>query len=145
MSFSKFYPKFARVLTLVVLMSVAAGCKYHYVEKPERLLSPDEMVDVLCQLACLTALEEQGAFEMDSTFSRIGKKAFIEKLYKDYGISKEILAQNNEYYSEHNREYMKIYSEAINRLNQLAAEEEKKENNYKKTLLDSGWGMPGND
>ena len=142
MSFSKFYPKFARVLTLVVLMTAAAGCKYHYVEKPDRLLSPDEMTDVICQLAYLKVLEEQGMFEMDSTFSRIGKNAFIEKLYKDYGINKEILEQNSEYYSENNREYVKIYTEAINRLNKLAGEEDKKEKDYRKALEATGWAMP---
>lgn len=129
-------------MTLVVLMIAAAGCKYHYMEKPDRLLSPDEMTDVICQLAYLKVLEEQGMFEMDSTFSRIGKKAFVEKLYKDYGINKEILEQNSEYYSENNREYVKIYTEAINRLNKLAGEEDKKEKDYRKALEATGWAMP---
>lgn len=123
-------------------MVAAAGCKYHYIEKPDRLLSPDEMADVLCQLAYLKVLEEQGAFEMDSTFSGIGKNAFVEKLYKDYGINKEILERNNEYYSENNREYLKIYTEAINRLNKLAGQEEKKEKDYKKALESTGWALP---
>ena len=142
MPFSKFHLKFARVLALVVLTAAAAGCRYHYIEKPERLLSPDEMADVICQLAYLKVLDEQGAFELDSTFSRIGKKAFIEKLYRDYGINKEILEQNSEYYSENNREYVKIYTEAINRLNKLAGEEEKKEKDYNKALESTGWALP---
>ena len=70
------------------------GCKYRYIEKPERLLSPEEMSEVICELAYLYVVEEQGAFEQDSVLAKIGKKAFVQKLYEQYGIDKQILRQN---------------------------------------------------
>ena len=53
MSVSKFYSNFARVFLLLLLSAAAVGCKYRYIEKPERLLSPDEMSEVICELAYL--------------------------------------------------------------------------------------------
>ena len=126
---------------LVLLVVVAAGCKYRYIEKPERLLTPDEMSEVICQLAYLNALEEQGAFERDSIFSRIGKNAFILKLYEDYGIDKEILRRNNEYYMENSKQYVKIYSDALNKLNIRMSEEGKKEKKQEEMTDPNGWVM----
>ena len=116
MSVSKFYRNFARVFLLLLLSAAAVGCKYRYIEKPERLLSPEEMSEVICELAYLNVVEEQGAFEQDSVLAKIGKKAFVQKLYEQYGIDKQILRQNNEYYMENNKLYVKIYSDALNRL-----------------------------
>ena len=48
-------------------------------------------------------------------------------MYKKYGINKKILRQNNEYYSEHNRRYIAIYAEAMNRLKTKADQYERKQ------------------
>lgn len=137
--FSKLYRNFARPAAIALLLALSVtGCKYRYIDEPERLLTPDEMSDVICQLAYLSVLEEQGLFDSDSTLSRIGKDAFIERLYEQYDINRDILRQNNEYYSEYNRQYVKIYAQALNKLSYLAGEEEKKEKDNPMTA--TGWG-----
>lgn len=139
MSVSKIYSNFARVFLLVLLSAAAVGCKYRYIEKPERLLSPDEMSEVICELAYLNVAEEQGAFEQDSVLAKIGKKAFVQKLYEQYGIDKQILQQNNEYYMENNKLYVKIYSDALNRLNIRLGEEEKNQEPPEELTDPNGW------
>ena len=84
-------------------------------------------------------MEEQGAFEQDSVLAKIGKKAFVQKLYEQYGIDKQILRQNNEYYMENNKLYVKIYSDALNRLNIRLGEEEKKQENPEELTNPNGW------
>ena len=139
MSVSKFYRNFAHVFLLLLLSAAAVGCKYRYIEKPERLLSPEEMSEVICELAYLNVVEEQGAFEQDSVLAKIGKKAFVQKLYEQYGIDKQILQQNNEYYMENNKLYVKIYSDALNRLNIRLGEEEKKQETPEELTNPNGW------
>lgn len=141
MSFPKIYSNFARPLVLLAFsMLLTTGCKYRYIDTPDRLLTPDEMSEVICQLAYLNALEEQGAFTQDSVYSSIGKDAFILKLYADYGIDKEILRQNNEYYMEHNKIYVKIYSDALDKLNTLIGEQEKDKKKQRDLFRQYEWG-----
>lgn len=71
--------------------------------------------------------------------AKIGKKAFVQKLYEQYGIDKQILRQNNEYYMENNKLYVKIYSDALNRLNIRLGEEEKKQENPEDLTNPNGW------
>lgn len=141
MCFSKIYGNF--VIALVLLCASAltvAGCKYRYIDKPERLLSPQEMSEVICRLAYIEALDEQGAFERDSVYASIGKDAFILKLYADYGIDKEILRRNNEYYMEHNKQYVKIYADALDQLNARIGEMEKDKKKREDAYRQTGWG-----
>lgn len=127
MVLQKFIHTFARAAAITALVVLAAGCKYRYIEKPERLLSESEMADVICELTYIDMLQERGAFQRDSTLARIGRHTFIESVYKKYGINKKILRQNNEYYSEHNRRYIAIYAEAMNRLKTKADQYERKQ------------------
>lgn len=121
-----FIHTFARVAVIAALAVLAAGCRYRYIEKPERLLSENEMADVICELTYIDMLQERGAFERDSTLARIGRHTFIERVYKKYGVNKKILRQNNEYYCEYNRRYTAIYSEALKRLKAKTDEYERK-------------------
>jgi hypothetical protein len=97
-------------------MTMMTSCKYRYIEKPDQLLTHEQMVDIICEVAYVEALEARGAFIHDSTLSRIGKKAFLRRIYQKYGVNHEVLSQNNDYYSEHSKEYIAIYREAMNRI-----------------------------
>ena len=103
-------------LVVLLCMTMATSCKYRYIEKPEQLLTHEQMVDIICEVAYVDALEARGAFIHDSTLSRIGKKAFLRRIYQKYGVNHEVLSQNNDYYCEHSKEYIAIYREAMNRI-----------------------------
>lgn len=141
MRFSKICGNFVVVSALLCAsVLTVAGCKYRYIDKPEHLLSPQEMSEVICRLAYIKALEEQGAFERDSVYAAIGKDAFILKLYADYGIDKETLRRNNEYYMEHNKLYVKIYADALDQLNARIGEMEKDKKKRQEAFRQTGWG-----
>ena len=103
-------------VVVLLCMTMATSCKYRYIEKPEQLLTHEQMVDIICEVAYVDALEARGAFIHDSTLSRIGKKAFLRRIYQKHGVNYEVLSQNNDYYSEHSKEYIAIYREAMNRI-----------------------------
>ncbi|MDD4820184.1 MAG: DUF4296 domain-containing protein [Flavobacteriales bacterium] len=119
----RFCHTFVQLFVIVVLTFCAAGCKYHYIEKPERLLSHDEMVDIICEMAYINAVYDRGGFTTDSTLSKIGRNAFYERLYRKYGINREILEQNNTYYYEYSKEYMSIYKDAMDRIKAMENDE----------------------
>ena len=77
MVLQKFRHTFARAAAIMALVVLAAGCKYRYIEKPERLLSESEMADVICELTYIDMLQERGAFQRDSTLARLGRHTFI--------------------------------------------------------------------
>ncbi|MBQ1275956.1 MAG: DUF4296 domain-containing protein [Flavobacteriales bacterium] len=103
-------------VVVLLCMTMMTSCKYRYIEKPDQLLTHEQMVDIICEVAYVEALEARGAFIHDSTLSRIGKKAFLRRIYQKYGVNHEVLSQNNDYYSEHSKEYIAIYREAMNRI-----------------------------
>ncbi len=122
------------ILYLLVLLLLNACYKVQPPEKPERLLSEDEMVSVLVDMAIV------------SSAKGVNKKRFEDNgiipdefIYKRNNIDSIVFAQNNEYYSFNIKQYESIYvrvKDSLTKLrdkHKLILEAEKKE----KTKTDS--------
>lgn len=127
MVYRKIYITFVQLFVIVTLTLCVSSCKYRYIEKPERLLSHNEMVDIICEMAYINAVYDRGGFTIDSTLSKIGRDAFYERVYRKYGINKEILELNNIYYYEHSKEYISIYKDAMDRIKSMENDEQEQQ------------------
>ena len=54
-------------VVVLLCMTMMTSCKYRYIEKPDQLLTHEQMVDIICEVAYVEALESRGAFIHDST------------------------------------------------------------------------------
>lgn len=102
------------ILYLLILVLLNACYKLQPPEKPERLLSEDEMVTVLVDMAIV------------SSGKGVNKKRFEENgiipdeyIYKKNNIDSIVFAQNNEYYSFNIKQYESIYVRVKDSLTKL--------------------------
>ncbi|WP_452601952.1 DUF4296 domain-containing protein [Pontimicrobium sp. MEBiC06410] len=102
------------ILYLLALLLLNACYKVQPPEKPERLLSEDEMVAVLVDMAIV------------SSAKGVNKKRFEnngiipdEYIYKKNNIDSLLFVQNNEYYSFNIKKYESIYIRVKDSLTKL--------------------------
>lgn len=80
------------------------------VEKPEKLIEKDKMIDIMYDLSLLEAIKSQ------NINGGISNESANEYLYKKYKIDSIQLVQNNKYYATDVEEYKKMFEEVKSRL-----------------------------
>ena len=117
-----------KILTILILCSCCVACsRYAYVEKPEHLLTEDQMVDILTQSALIQAASTLGAFRDGRIPPPEDAKAFYAALYAKYGIDQQIFEQNNLYYVDNVKEYIRIYTRVSDNLNEMLTDAQNRE------------------
>ncbi|MBY8962916.1 DUF4296 domain-containing protein [Flavobacterium sp. D11R37] len=92
-------------------------------EKPERLLSEDEMANILYDITVLQAMRaHQPKYLLDNNVST------TDYIYQKYKIDSATFAQNNTYYASDLDKYDRIHKKVTDRVNkEKAAFEDKKD------------------
>jgi len=89
-----------------------AGCKNEVVEKPEKLIEEDEMVNIIYDLSILEAMKYQSNQSQPPKYA-INPKEYI---YKKYHIDSLQFARSNHYYASDMGNYKKMYDKVSNRI-----------------------------
>ena len=115
------------ILYLLVVLLLNACYKVQPPDKPEQLLSEDEMVSVLVDMAIV------------SSAKGVNKKRFEnngiipdEYIYKRHNIDSIVFAQNNDYYAFNIKQYESIYVRVKDSLTKLRDQYKLIENAEKK-------------
>lgn len=92
-------------------------------EKPERLLSEDEMANILYDITVLQSIRAyQPKYLLDNNVST------TDYIYQKYNIDSTTFAQNNTYYASELDKYDRIHKKVTDRVNrEKAAFEDKKD------------------
>ena len=85
---------FFAVFALVFLLSCSSGDK---VEKPETLLTEEQMIDVLTDSYLIEAMLNQKKSAGEDVTSL--QSVYYERLFEHYGISDSVFVSNMNYYS----------------------------------------------
>jgi hypothetical protein len=93
-------------------MLMTIGCQKNKVEKPEKLINEETMVDILYDLAILDAVKSQNISETENSINT-GKY-----IYNKYKIDSLQFVQNNKYYATQIDDYKKMYESVKRRLEQ---------------------------
>ena len=97
----------------VLSVFILAACGNGTVEKPEKLIDEDQMVDISYDFAILEALHSRAPDH------RVNPNAYIQRKYK---IDSLQFAQNNRYYASDIATYKKLYERVEERIkNQKSA------------------------
>lgn len=101
-------------LFLLLMMAVIAGCTDKVIEKPENLISEDQMVDIYFDVALFNAAKNSG-YDKFSEHSINSQKYLFEK----YGVDSLQLAKSSNYYAAKPVVYERIYKKVEDRLDTL--------------------------
>lgn len=97
---------------LFIIMLVMFGCGQDTgVEKPEKLLSEQEMTDILYDISLLQAIRSHSQKTLDS--NKVSGKNYIFKKYKTDSLT---FANNHKYYASKLDVYEKIQKKVLERI-----------------------------
>ena len=100
-----------KIIILLTIITLFVGCKEEVVQKPERLIEKDVMLDVMYDLAVLEAIKYQNPVSLD-TF-KINPRDFILKKYKVDSLQ---FAKSNVYYASDYEDYKLMFEQITKRL-----------------------------
>lgn len=95
--------------SILLTALICAACN----SRPDKVLSPSEMADVLIDVYKGEAMTDLsfGKFRADSSRAKMR-----ESIYEKYGVTQEIMDSSLSYYGMHISEYVEIHDDIINRL-----------------------------
>lgn len=109
------------ILLLVVLVLVL-GCKRDPL--PSDAIPRDQFVDILVDVHIAEAMtKEQFRLKFDTIYSTSMYMAVLEK----YQVTKDEMLTTSLYYSRHQREYKKIYTDVLDKISIMLEEENAKQ------------------
>lgn len=100
-----------KTITFLVVLILLVSCKEEVIQKPERLVEKDVMVNVMVDLSILEAIKYQNPASLD-TF-KINPRDFI---YKKYKIDSLQFAKSNVYYASDYEDYKLMFEQIVQRL-----------------------------
>jgi hypothetical protein len=100
-----------KIITFLTIVTLFVSCKEEVVNKPERLIEKDVMVDIMYDLSILEAIRNQNPASLD-TF-KINSRDYIFKKYK---IDSAQFAKSNVYYASDYNEYKSMFEQIRKRL-----------------------------
>ncbi|MEW4923645.1 DUF4296 domain-containing protein [Algibacter sp. 2305UL17-15] len=110
------------ILLFCVLIGVASCYKYNKPDKPEHLISKDEMVNILIDLRLMASVTGRDKKVLDS--ANVIPEQYI---YQKYNIDSTSFAESNAYYAYYLDDYKDIYGRVKDSLTIL-------KNHYKEIL-----------
>lgn len=97
-----------KLLPFLSLLIVLFGCNNSDVEKPEKLLTEEQMAAIIYDISVIDAIRTHGREQSQSVNP--------EYIYKKYGIDSLQFAKNNTYYASDVSKYKKIYDKVNERV-----------------------------
>ena len=99
-----------KILVTLCFIATILGCQNTVIEKPEKQIDEDVMVDILYDLSLLESIKSQNISESDNTIN------ISQYIYKKYKIDSIQFLQNNKYYASDVKNYKKMFEKVKDRL-----------------------------
>lgn len=99
-----------KILVTLCFIAILLGCQNTVIEKPEKQIDEDIMVDILYDLSLLESIKSQNITDSDNTIN------ISQYIYKKYKIDSVQFLQNNKYYASDVKNYKKMFEKVKDRL-----------------------------
>lgn len=103
--------KMRKIAIFFVLITAFFSCQKTVINKPDNLISEDEMVDILYDISLLEAIKVSNPASLDER--KINVNSYI---YKKYKIDSIQFAKSDKYYASDVEKYSKLYEKVSNRM-----------------------------
>ncbi|MET0760500.1 MAG: DUF4296 domain-containing protein [Flavobacterium sp.] len=105
-----------KIAILFLMFSVFASCQKSAIEKPDKLIDEDVMVEIIYDLAILEAIKSQNLTPLET--HSINSNDYI---YKKYKIDSLQFAKNDKYYASDIKKYKSIYDRVSKKIEEKLA------------------------
>ena len=99
-----------KILVTFCFIATLLSCQNTVIEKPEKQIDEDVMVDILYDLSLLESIKSQNVSDSDNTIN------ISQYIYKKYKIDSIQFLQNNKYYASDVKNYKKMFEKVKDRL-----------------------------
>lgn len=99
-----------KILVTLCFIATLLSCQNTVIEKPEKQIDEDVMVDILYDLSLLESIKSQNVSDSDNTIN------ISQYIYKKYKIDSIQFLQNNKYYASDVKNYKKMFEKVKDRL-----------------------------
>ena len=99
-----------KILVKFCFIATLLSCQNTVIEKPEKQIDEDVMVDILYDLSLLESIKSQNVSDSDNTIN------ISQYIYKKYKIDSIQFLQNNKYYASDVKNYKKMFEKVKDRL-----------------------------
>lgn len=114
------------LLLLVPLMMAFHSCDEPVVDKPKNLVSRDQMINILTDIHLAEAIYQTRRFSSDRIM-QLTDNDFYYSVLKKHNVPDSTFELSLIYYTSMPKEYEKIYSRVLNKLNEMEQKFENKE------------------
>lgn len=114
------------LLVLMPLLMAFYSCDEPVVEKPKNLVSRDKMINILTDIHLAEAIYQTRRFSNDRIM-RLTDTDFYYSVLRKHNVPDSTFEMSLIYYTSMPKEYEKIYSRVLNKLNEMEQKFENKE------------------
>jgi hypothetical protein len=111
---------------ILVMALVFSACEEPVVEKPKKLVPRDRMVDMLTDMHIAESVFQNRRYSSDQVF-QFTEADFYYSILKKYNVVDSTFEKSLIYYSSYPKEFEKIYSRVLNKLNEMEQEQLQKQ------------------
>lgn len=103
---------------LILLLLTALACSDPVVQKPAKLVSRDDMIDMLTDIHLAESIFQSKRYTTEE-LSRFKESDFYYSVLKKHKVADSTFEKSLIYYSSKPKEFEKIYTRVLNRLTQM--------------------------
>lgn len=111
---------------VLAMVFVFSACDEPVVEKPKKLVPRDRMVDMLTDMHIAESVFQNRRYSSDQVFL-FTEADFYYSILKKYNVVDTTFEKSLIYYSSYPKEFEKIYSRVLNRLNEMEQDQLQKQ------------------
>lgn len=111
---------------ILAMVLVFSACDEPVVEKPKKLVPRDRMVDMLTDMHIAESVFQNRRYSSDQVF-QFTEADFYYSILKKYNVVDTTFEKSLIYYSSYPKEFEKIYSRVLNKLNEMEQEQLQKQ------------------
>lgn len=113
--------KFRIVMLVLLLGWMGSSCEKPVVEKPKDLVSKDKMIDMLTDIHISESMYQTRRYTSQD-MRKITEADLYYSVLKKYDVADSTFERSLIYYSSLPKEYERIYSRVLNKLNEMEQE-----------------------
>ncbi len=114
-----------RLIIALGLVLLFDACKDPIMEKPRKLLTRDQMIDMLVEIHLSQAISQTRRFANEDLAS-FSESDYYYTILQKFKTADSTFEKSLIYYSGKPKEFEKIYTRVLNRLNEMEQEQAKK-------------------
>lgn len=111
---------------VLAIFIVFSACDEPVVPKPKKLVPRDRMVEMLTDMHIAESVFQNRRYSRDQVF-QFSEADFYYSILKKYNVVDTTFEQSLIYYSSYPKEFEKIYSRVLNKLNEMEQEQLQKQ------------------